>query len=600
MHLEPLAFLMLAPLLGAARTAGRSNPVFERLSDAFMKESLALSPVSASNAGYHVHHDARTGAARALDAELDDLSPEGAQVQRRFYAEWNERFRREVPRAALDAEDAADWELIQDQIALALLELDRIESYRHNPTVAVELLGNALFLPLSQSYAPGEVRLGHVVTRIGLIPRALEQAKRSLLDSDPVFVAVAVQENAGNVSLVRDTVGAAVRPGTPLRDAYEKNAAAAIAALEGFSRWLEEDLGKRPPTRTWRLGPELYAEKFRLVMEAPVTPDQVLADARREMADVRAEMLGLAEPLHRSMYPDHAGHHDVAGRERENLVIGEVLARIADEHPKPDALLEHVKADLEGITAFIREKRIVGLSDRDNLRVVPTPEFLRGIFSVAGFHAPPPLEPHAEAQYWVTPIDPGTPSAKAESKLREYNDQVLKWLTIHEALPGHYVQFEHANGVQPERRRLLRALFGNGPYVEGWAEYVAQVMMDAGFAGGDPRFRLSMRKIRLRVLANAILDVELHTRGMGDRGALELMTGEAFQTQAEAEGKLQRAKLSSAQLPTYYVGLRDWLALRRKYEAARGADFDMLEFHDRVLDEGPIALRLLEAIVLAR
>jgi len=150
----------------------------------------------------------------------------------------------------------------------------------------------------------------------------------------------------------------------------------------------------------------------------------------------------------------------------------------------------------------------------------------------------------------VTPIDPNAPKSRVESKLREYNNYTLKWLTIHEALPGHYIQFEHADGVQPESRRLLRSLFSNGAYVEGWAEYIAQVMMDEGYLDYDPRFRLVMRKIRLRLLSNVILDVRMHTGNMTDQEAMELMTKEAFQTQAEAEGKLRRAKLSSVQLPT--------------------------------------------------
>jgi uncharacterized protein (DUF885 family) len=197
----------------------------------------------------------------------------------------------------------------------------------------------------------------------------------------------------------------------------------------------------------------------------------------------------------------------------------------------------------------------------------------------------------------VTPIDPRAPEEQAESKLREYNDWVLKWLTIHEALPGHYVQAEHANNLRPERRRLIRTLFGNGPNVEGWAEYVAQVMMDAGFAGNDPRFRLSMRKIRLRLLANTILDVRMHTKEMTDQEALDLMMRDAFQTRAEAEGKLRRAKLTSAQLPTYYVGFREWQALREAREKAKGVDFDLQAFHDAALDQGPLPVALLPTVM---
>ena len=223
---------------------------------------------------------------------------------------------------------------------------------------------------------------------------------------------------------------------------------------------------------------------------------------------------------------------------------------------------------------------------------------MRGIYSVAGFQSAPPLEPKAEAQYWVTPIDASMPAAKAESKLREYNSWVLKWLSLHEALPGHYVQFEHLNSLQPERRRLLRSLYSNGAYVEGWAEYASQVMMDEGYLNNDPRFRLEMRKIRLRLLANAILDVKMQTMGMTDAQAMDLMTKDAFQTQAEADGKLIRAKLSSTQLPTYYVGLREWLAFRKRYQAAAGKNFNMLKFHDAVLDEGPLPVPVVEKLIM--
>jgi hypothetical protein len=333
-------------------------------------------------------------------------------------------------------------------------------------------------------------------------------------------------------------------------------------------------------------------------METDVTPEAVLADAESELVEVRAEMLGLALPMHAQMFPSHGDHSDLTGRDRENRIIGEVLEKISENHPRPGELQQTIQSDLTGIIAFIREKKIVTLSSRDNLKVIPTPVFMRGIYSVAGFHSAPPLEPHAEAEYWVTPIDPQAPAASTESRLREYNNFTLQWLSLHEGLPGHYVQAEHANNIQPESRRLLRAIFGNGAYVEGWAEYGAQVMMDEGFLNNDPRFRMMMRKIRLRLLANTILDVKMQTMGMTDEQAMDLMTNDAFQTQAEAEGKLVRAKLSSTQLPTYYVGLREWFSLRKEYEAKAGKNFDMLKFHDLVLDQGALPVPVVGKLVM--
>jgi uncharacterized protein (DUF885 family) len=583
----------------AAKSSERSAAQkFAELSDRFMKDSLALSPSSASQAGYHKHIDPKTGKTVELDALLDDMSLEAMAEQRAFYQHWREKFRNETPVSALDAQDAADWQLIDDQIGLNLLEFDKIQNYRHNPTVAVELIGNALFLPLTQDYAPHDVRVGHVLSRVQAIPRLLTQVKQYLGDSDPIFISTAIQENDGNIDLIENTISAEIPVGSALKAEYDKVAPPAVAALKDFSQWLQSDLAKRPSRLTWRLGKELYDQKFKLVMETDVTPEQVLADAEEGLRSVRAEMLDLALPMHAKMYPDHTDHSDLAVHERQNLIITEVLRKISDEHPRPDQLQQAIEADLESIKQFIREKKIVSLGTRDNLKVIPTPLFERGIYSVAGFHSAPPLEPQAEAEYWVTPIDPKMPADKVESKLREYNNYALEWLSIHEALPGHYVQFEHLNNIQPERRRLLRSLFANGAYVEGWAEYIAQVMMDEGFLNNDPRFRIVMRKIRLRLLANAILDVKMQTMGMTDEQAMELMTKDAFQTQAEAEGKLARAKLSSTQLPTYYVGLREWLAFRKKYQAEAGKNFDMLKFHDLVLDQGPLPVPVVERLVM--
>jgi uncharacterized protein (DUF885 family) len=571
---------------------------FAVLSDQFMKDSLALSPSSASAAGYHTHLDAKTGKTVALDAELDDLSLESIAQQRAFYAHSRERFRNETPPSALDPEDAADWKLVDDQIGLNLLEFDHIQSYKHNPTVVVELIGNALFLPLTQNYAPHDVRVGHVLSRVSQVPRLLAQVQPYLADSDPVWISTAVDENAGNIDLIEHTLAAEIPAGSPLKAKYDAVAPPAVKALRDFSAWLQDSLAKQPSNLTWRLGKERYDQKFALVMETSVTPEEVLANAEQDMKSVRAEMLQIAIPLHAQMYPDHTDHSNLSEHDRQNVIISEVLFKISDQHPSPDRLQPTIEADLVGITKFIREKKIVSLSSRDNLKVIPTPPFERGIYSVAGFHGAPPLEPQAEAQYWVTPIDPQMPAAKVESKLREYNDFTLQWLSIHEALPGHYVQAEHANNIQPERRRLLRSLYANGAYVEGWAEYIAQVMMDEGFLDNDPRFRMVMRKIRLRVISNAILDIKMHTMNMTDQEALELMTKESFQTRAEAEGKLLRVKLSSTQLPTYYVGIREWFALRQKYQAAARKNFNLLRFHDLVLDEGALPVPMVEKLVM--
>ncbi|MBS2008944.1 MAG: DUF885 domain-containing protein [Cyanobacteria bacterium SZAS TMP-1] len=592
-------FLTNDAAIGRAASVGIHSSKFGTLSDAFVKEALVLNPSSASQAGYHSYKDAH-GKTIFLDAVLDDLSEAAMKKQRDFYAAWQKRFEKETPVASLNDEDRADYQLIEDQINQQLLEFDEIQNYRHNPTVVVELIGTALFQPLTENYAAKDVRLGHVIERIKQIPRLINSVKEYQNNADPIFIKTAIEENAGNVDLIKSTVAKEIPDGSPLKKEFDAASAPAIKALEDYSKWLADDLGKRPCNRGWRLGKDLYDRKFKLVMEADITPAALLADAESSLQSVRAEMLELCLPLHKKWYPDHEDHSNLKGAARENLVISEVLSKISDNHPKRDQLQQAVEADLESIKKFIRDKKIVSLAQRENLKVIPTPLFQRGIYSVAGFHSAPPLNPKAEAEYWVTPIDASVSEAKAESKLREYNNYTLKWLTIHEALPGHYVQFEHLNNVQPERRRLLRSMYANGPYVEGWAEYIAQVMMDEGYMKDDPSFRIIMRKIRLRLLANTILDIKMQSQDMTDAQAMELMTKETFQTEAEAEGKLRRAKLSSAQLATYYTGLREWQSFRKKYQEKLGKNFNLLKFHDLVLDEGSLPVPIVEKLVMER
>jgi Uncharacterized protein conserved in bacteria len=598
-----LAILIsLALLCGdafAATTKEMYADKFAQLSDQYMKDTLARYPSNASQFGYHKHTDPKTGKILELDAMLDDVSLEFISSEREFYSNWRKRFREETPPSQLDAQDRADWQLIDDQIGVALLDAEQIKTHKHNPTWIVEMIGSAVFQPLTVDYAPKAVRVGHAVSRIAEVPRALKQVKEYIDDCSPVFVSAAIAENAGNIELIEKTIAEEIpKNDSELKAKYEEVSPPAVAALKDFTRWLQDDLAKRKTDRSWRLGKALYDKKFKLVIESDITPEQLLAEAEKELKAVRAEMLQIALPLHKQMYPTHDQHKKLKGVARENLIIKEVLTKIGAEHPKRDQLQQAVEADLEGIKKFIREKNIVSLSARDNLKVVPTPPFLRTAYSVAAFHSAPPLEPQSQAEYWVTPIDPATSDAKAESLLQEYNNYTLKWLTIHEALPGHYIQFEHLNNIEPARRRLLRSLYGNGAYVEGWAEYIAQVMMDEGYSNNDPRFRLIMRKIRLRVLANSILDIRMHTMNMTDKEALKLMMTDAFQTQSEAEGKLLRAKLTSTQLPTYYAGIREWFQLRKAYQAKAGAKFNLQKFHDLVLSFGPIPVSQVQKIVL--
>jgi uncharacterized protein (DUF885 family) len=332
-------------------------------------------------------------------------------------------------------------------------------------------------------------------------------------------------------------------------------------------------------------------------LESGAEADNILQRAERDLAAVRARMLELALPIHRESFPGHKDHTELSGTNRENAVIGEVLNKIADRHATRESYLDDARKDLDEARAFVREKNLLTLPARANLQVIPTPEFMRGSYPVGGFNAAPALEPQLGAFYWVTPIPATWPKERVDSKLREYNFYKLKLLTIHEAMPGHYVQMEIANDLQPKARRVLRSIFGNGAYIEGWGQYSTQMMLDEGFLNRSPEMALTFAKEELRVLGNAIIDVRLQMLAMTDQEALDLMEKQTFQEVEEATAKLQRAKLTSAQLPMYYVGWRSWIKARDDYKQAKGSAFSLADFNDRALREGAVPIPLLGSLL---
>lgn len=559
-----LTAVLACALQGPCAAAAAGHDQFERIVEDFVFGKLALSPTTATGYGYHRHHGA------SLDDLLDDFSAAGIKAQRTLLQGIEARLWR-INAASLDTEQRADIEIMRDALAASRLELDDIQGFRHNPTIYVEMLGNGLYTPYVLNYAPLSQRYRHIINRLNKVPELVRQARTNLKDAPEVWNRVAREENSGTI----DLIDSALRAGCPsgLRKDYDAAAATAMLTLRDLNRWLQESLSKKPAD--WRLGKQRYAQKFRLVLETGKTPEQLLAEAEADLIKTRTEMARLAAPKS----------------------VEKALAEVASRHATPAtymAAAEHVLADA---TAFVKAKDLLTLPPNANLQVIETPAFMRGIYGVGGFNPAPPLEPKLGAFFWVTPIPSDWPQARIDSKLREYNESGLAHLAVHEAMPGHYVQGEYANAQQPNSRRLLRNIVGNGPYVEGWAVYTQQLMADQGFMSDMPDYRLTLQKQMLRVLANTILDVRLQTMGMTDQEALELMTKSTYQETEEATAKLQRAKLASCQLPTYYAGVKGWLALRERTQARQGASFNLKEFHEAALREGAVPLPLLDGLL---
>ena len=361
-----------------------------------------------------------------------------------------------------------------------------------------------------------------------------------------------------------------------------------MKALRGYQTWLETELPKS--NGEWRLGKEKFAKKLELELDAGLTADAVVKIAEEEADRVEREMWYVAKQLWAKLFPGKSVPPDDATGRR--FAIQTVLAELGKEHGKPEDLVTDARKTVDKIKAFIRDKKILRLPEPDTCKVVEMPEFQRG-FSVAYLNPAPPLDPKADSLYAVAPPPADWSPERVEALLREYNSAMLQVLTIHEAYPGHYVQLAYSN----RHPSLVRKVLWSGSFAEGWAVYTEQMMLDEGYGDGDLSLRLHQLKFYQRAVINAILDNKMHCANMSDEEAMRLLVDRGFQTEGEAVGKIQRAKQSSTQLSTYFVGRTAFYRLRQDVQRKQGDTFNLAKFHEAVLSHGTLPVKYLPELV---
>jgi uncharacterized protein (DUF885 family) len=595
MH-RKIPFAAAALILALTAACSRGGDRFPALANDFVFTSLSFSPSGATQVGLHVFVDPKSGDTLRLDAMLDDFSPAAIARERSYYRSVDSQLTA-IGRDRLDPQTQADYDLLYNGMKFAAFSLDSERFYQRKPQLYPEVLGSALFANISLEYADTAARAADLTARLEKVPAFVNIALLNLNASNDVFRKVALEEMSGVADLIQG-MGAAFVKGTPSEARYKAAQGPALAALAHFAAFVKDTLPKKG-TFDWRMGRAMFDQKWRYYLQASVTPDEMLKSAEDSMRTIRHEMLLLAGPLHASWFPGHKHTGDSATV--LNAVVGEVLARIGQDHTNRDSLVETGQRTVADLEKFVVDYHVLSQTDFSNLKVIPTPVFERGTYAVGGAVFAPALQPKLNSFYWVTPIPKEWPAAQAEAKLREYNRYKMLSLTIHEAMPGHVVQGDYANRVTPEWRRLLRALFGPNSYIEGWAVYAEQMMEALGENGGDAvKAHLVALKADLRVYSNVIIDVRLQTMGMDGDSAVALMVRDAFQERPEAVAKLQRAQLDYVQLNTYPVGLREWWDFRRAAESQEGSAFNLCRFHDQVLSYGPLPVPAVRRLYLAK
>jgi uncharacterized protein (DUF885 family) len=357
----------------------------------------------------------------------------------------------------------------------------------------------------------------------------------------------------------------------------------AASALRDYGKWLETDLLPRA-NGNFRLGAKRYATKLKFTLESDLKPEEILGRAQQELTRTHRQMDVIAAAL----YPRVFNNKPTGLTPRQ--ITRHVLDKISESHPSNANILKRAANCLAEATDFVKRHHLVSLPT-ESIRIVEMPEFNRGVAS-AYCDSPGPLEGKGETFFAIAPTPADWSPQRVESFYREYNDSMLRDLTVHEAMPGHFLQLMHANHFKAPTR--LRAVFQSGTFVEGWATYAEQFMADAGFGG--PEEKLSMLKMHLRLILNAILDEKIHVAGMTENEAKKLMMEEGYQEEGEATEKWHRACVTSCQLSTYFVGNLELNDLSRAYRQRHpGADWQ--EVHDRMLAFGSPAPRYVKRLL---
>lgn len=570
----------LAAALAFCASAVAQNTEENQLNSFFknyLDEHFRQQPLAATQLGDH-----------RFDNRLDDVSTNA----RSAWLALDEKTLRELPEQVdyrkLPRDGQIDFEIFQHDLQTGIWATQNLRPFQEDPRTYGGYINDSVYLLLTQSTLPKETNISNCLARMAQIPRIVAEAERTLSHPPRPVLETAIRQNRGAINFYEKDIFL-LAGDTPQLDQLKAATAKVAVALKDYQKFLEGPLMARA-TGEWRLGREKFDKKFELETDAGITAEQNLADAETEFNRVRRDMYVIARQLWRRYFPQTPLPPDDAAGERETVL--KVCDAINKDHGTPAELVSDARADIERIKSFIRQRHYLELPNPDECEVIEMPEFRRGN-SAAYLDNAPPLDPNAHSYYAVSPPPSDWTPQQVESFLEEYNRYMLQILTIHEGYPGHYVQLWYAVRVPS----LIRRVFQSGVYIEGWAVYGEMTILNEGYGEGDLRLRLMELKFYLRAVANSILDYKMHCTQMSDAEAMKFMTGDAFQSEGEAALKLIRAKQSSVQLSTYFVGRMAHYRLHQQIERKLGDKFSLERYHAAVLSCGSVPVKYLPELV---
>lgn len=576
-----------APTTAAVPAAGQQaadaavDAAFADLSKRALDTWMQLSPVSATQIGDHRY-----------DSELDDLSAAGQQKTVDAYkALLGELDKIDV--AKLGRENQVDAAILRNQLQSEIWNAEVLQSGKWDPQLYNGIAGSAIYGLMAREFAPLPERLKSATARMEKLPAIFAQARENL---DParvpkIHAETVAKQNKGILSIVDTFI-------TPhIGELPQADQQRLQAAIEGLKKavdeqqtWLDKTLVPNAKG-DFRIGAEKYDQKLKFALNSSLSRQQIGERARAELTRVRQDMYGIAQ----TVLKDKPGAPEMPAQptdEQQQKAIEAALELAYADKPARDKVVDDAKAALAQSTAFVREHDLMTLPDAP-VDIILMPEFQRGV-AVAYCDSPGPLDKNLKTFYAVSPIPDDWNEKQVDSFLREYNSRMIHLLSIHEGTPGHYLEGWHSAKFPSTLRAVLRS----GLFAEGWAVYTERMMQEQGYLNNDPLFHLVQLKFYLRTISNAILDQGVHVDNWDREKAMHLMTHDAFQQESEAAGKWVRAQLTSAQLPTYFVGAQEHFDTRKAVQEKLGDKFNLKAYHDQMLSYGAPPVRFARQLML--
>lgn len=576
-----------APTPGSTTAASQqagdaaADAAFADLSKRALDTWMQLSPVSATQIGDHRY-----------DSEIDDLSAAGQQKTVAAYkALLGELDRIDV--AKLGRENQVDAAILRNQLQSEIWNAEVLQSGKWDPQLYNGIAGSAIYGLMAREFAPLPERLKSATARMEKLPAIFAQARENL---DParvpkIHAETVAKQNKGILSIVDTFITPHIGE---LPQADQQRLQAAIdglkKAVDEQQAWLDKTLVPNAKG-DFRIGAEKYDQKLKFALSSSLSRQEIGERARAELKRVREDMYGIAQ----TVLKDKPGAPEMPAQptdEQQQKAIEAALELAYADKPARDKVVDDAKAALDQSTAFVREHDLMTLPDAP-VDIILMPEFQRGV-AVAYCDSPGPLDKNLKTFYAVSPIPDDWTDKQVDSFLREYNSRMIHLLSIHEGTPGHYLEGWHSAKFPSTLRAVLRS----GLFAEGWAVYTERMMQEQGYLDNDPLFHLVQLKFYLRTISNAILDQGVHVDNWDREKAMHLMTHDAFQQESEAAGKWVRAQLTSAQLPTYFVGAQEHFDTRKAMQDKLGDKFNLKAYHDQMLSYGAPPVRFARQLML--